>query len=246
MSSLSTFDYEDTDLCVPDDESFKTWLESIQDHRGSGMECPPPDRDILVAFYEATHGSEWVNSHSWLTDVPLAEWHGVSTDDSGRVDSLSLSRNGLTGPIPTGLGGLSNLVALDLEASDLTDSIPTELGNLTNLQALILRTNRLTGHIPPGLGQLSRLENLNLCDNTLTGRIPPELGQLSELEFLWLSYNELTGPIPPELGQLSELQLLWLSHNDSTATCPRNSAVWPTSPGFSSATTPLTAPCRCH
>ena len=45
----------------------------------------PTDRDVLVAFYHATNGPNWLNSGNWLSDKPLGAWHGVTTDNSGRV-----------------------------------------------------------------------------------------------------------------------------------------------------------------
>ena len=57
------------------------------------------DRESLVAHYEATDGPNWDNNDNWLTDAPLRDWHGVVTDSLGRVRWLTLSDNGLKGPI---------------------------------------------------------------------------------------------------------------------------------------------------
>ena len=58
-----------------------------------GLVTAPPaiasDRDALVAFYDATDGPNWRNSANWLTDAPIEEWHGVSTDSAGRVTGLA-------------------------------------------------------------------------------------------------------------------------------------------------------------
>ncbi|MDE0246445.1 MAG: Ig-like domain-containing protein, partial [Gammaproteobacteria bacterium] len=72
------------------------------------------DREILEAFYHATGGPNWGNSDNWLTDAPLADWHGVRTDTSDRVVGLRLSFNGLTGSIPGALGSLGRLTHLRL------------------------------------------------------------------------------------------------------------------------------------
>ena len=58
------------------------------------------DRAALEALYDATGGANWTNSAGWKTTVPLSEWFGVSTDESGRVTVLWLNGNALTGPIP--------------------------------------------------------------------------------------------------------------------------------------------------
>ena len=67
------------------------------------------ERAALVALYEATVGANWTHSANWLSDKPLGAWHGVTTDNSGRVTSLELGGNQLSGEIPPDLGNLTNL-----------------------------------------------------------------------------------------------------------------------------------------
>ncbi len=203
--------YADTELCVPSDASFQTWLNGIPSHEGTGVECAPlSDRDILEILYEATGGPNWTNSNNWLTDAPVRDWYGVGTDGEGRVRSLRLWENNLQGPIPPELGNLSSVTYLDLTDSALEGPIPPELGNLSSLTQLRLEGNKLSGPIPPELGSLVNLTTLTLFNNALTGPIPPELGSLANLEILSLGGNALEGPIPPELGNLSSLTELWL------------------------------------
>ena len=96
------------------------------------------DRAVLVAFYKATGGDNWKNNTNWLSEKPLASWHGVSTDSTGRVRSIELTENNLTGSLLPELGQLTNLQELDLLHNQLTGLIPPELGQLTNLQHLSL------------------------------------------------------------------------------------------------------------
>ena len=219
--SLRELDYADTDLCVPTEASFQTWLGAIPSHEGTGLACAPlSDREILAVLYEATDGPNWTNTYNWVTDVPIGDWYGVSTDASGRVVELDLFRNDLTGPIPPELGNLASLEWLSLVRNDLTGPIPPELGNLTSMRGLNLSDNDLTGPIPPELVNLSNLRTLRLNSNDLTGPIPPELGNLASLEWLSLASNDLTGPIPPELGNLASLEWLSLASNDLTGPIP--------------------------
>ena len=86
------------------------------------------DRAVLVALYTATDGPRWANSDKWLSDAPIGEWFGVTTDDSGRVTALRLAGNDLRGEIPAALGSLTNLEELDLAGNWLTGEIPAALG----------------------------------------------------------------------------------------------------------------------
>ena len=179
------------------------------------------DRAVLIALYEATGGDNWENNTNWLISTsPLGQWYGVTTDDAGRVASLYLADNQLTGEIPQALGQLNNLKYLDLGYNQLTGLIPGTLGQLDSLQVLDLGYNQLTGTIPKTLGQLNNLQVLDLTDNQLTGTIPKTLGQLDSLQSLNLTDNQLTGEIPQALGQLNNLQHLNLTDNQLTGCIP--------------------------
>ena len=218
---LREFDYAGTGLCVPSDESLRTWLDGIPMRRGLLDECPLlSDRDILVRLYEATDGENWVDRENWLTDAPLGSWFGVTVDLYGRVTRLHLGANGLAGRLPPELGDLSRLGTLDLGENSLSGSIPAELGKLAELTYLRLHRNRLTGAIPPELGALSGLLQLVLDANELNGGIPRTLGELSRLRTLWIQSNSLSGSIPAELGKLKRLYQLDLSNNNLTGRIP--------------------------
>ena len=178
------------------------------------------DREVLEAFYHATDGPNWRTSTNWLSDAPLSEWHGVSANDEGLVEALTLEFNQLSGPIPPELGQLTNLARMSLGKNLLSGPIPPELGGLTNLDTLHLIYNQLSGPIPPELGGLTNLGNLQLYDNQLSGPIPPELGGLTNLRFLILHTNQLSGPIPPELGRLTNLSILQLNDNQLSGPIP--------------------------
>ena len=185
---------------------------------------PPPrgplevERDALVALYNATGGTSWTRSDNWLTGASVNDWYGVATDPGGRVHTLDLRSNGLTGSIPPDVGEFGLMQGLYLVDNELTGSIPAEIGRLGGLKYLDLGGNRLTGTIPP-MGN-SRLVVIRFFDNRLTGAIPPEIGRLAPLEYLDLGLNGLTGPIPSELGQLSRLEYLDLGSNGLTGPIP--------------------------
>ena len=168
LSAMEHLFFGDNDgLCAPADDAFQEWLNGIP--HSSGDVCSPgpisEDRAALVAVYYATDGPNWANNATWLTDQPLDTWHGVTTDDSGRVTELELRQNHLSGRIPPAIGSLSRLSILELDQNRLTGEIPAEIANLSNLTTLSLSGNRLTGALPNSLTELSAIEQLRFEDN---------------------------------------------------------------------------------
>ena len=178
------------------------------------------DREVLEALYHLAGGTDWSHRAHWLSDLPLSEWYGVGTDESGRVTRLSLSYNSLSGTIPAVLDQLTRLESLNLRSNQLSGEIPAELAGLSYLRRLNLGGNQLSGTIPAVLDQLTRLESLNLWSNQLSGEIPVELAGLSYLRSLNLGGNQLSGTIPAELGGLAHLQSLHLGFNDLSGAIP--------------------------
>ena len=85
----------------------------------------------LERFYEMTNGEGWNRDDNWRnSEEPLGEWFGVGTDeDTGRVISLLLENNGLSGEMPEEeLLCLAELVELALWDNDeLSGRVPDEL-----------------------------------------------------------------------------------------------------------------------
>ena len=172
-------------------------------------ERPPvraKDRQVLVDFFEATHGHRWANAAGWRGrrggsgraglehfEVHASHWHGVECElgETGAAVcvGLSLADNEVEGALPGGLGGLADLRVLNLGSNLFEGALPEGLlAGLTDLEALTLSRNRFTGPLAPMLG-------LALDPHE---QAPPEPEQhpLRELD---LASNALTGPIPPGL-----------------------------------------------
>ena len=181
------------------------------------------DRAALTALHHALNGDRWTQNTNWLTDAPLAEWYGVSVDSSGRIRTINLRRNGLSGELPKEIAYLDELNNLSLAVNWIAGEIPAEIGSLTNLLTLSLQYNNLTGQIPPEMARL-RLLRLNLEGNRITGPIPPlKFSTLPLFIEVFLAKNELTGGIPPELSET----LFWeldLSDNELNGPVPALSA----------------------
>ncbi|MED6201312.1 hypothetical protein PIB30_093639, partial [Stylosanthes scabra] len=85
---------------------------------------------------------------------------------------------------------------IDLSRNNLSGTIPTELFMFTRLQSLNLSHNMFLGVIPRDIGNLTQLESLDLSCNLFSGQIPQSISGLSFLEVLNLSYNNFEGKIP--------------------------------------------------
>ena len=106
------------------------------------------DMAALVALYNGTNGANWKTNTNWLSEAPLVslwDWHGVTTDQNGRVTELALASNDLSGTIPAELGerNLTKLQRLDLSENELSGAIPLTLMTLSQLSVLDIRSTTL-------------------------------------------------------------------------------------------------------
>jgi hypothetical protein len=184
------------------------------------------DLEALIAFYNATEGSEWSHNEGWLSDDPICDWYGVSCGWLGQngVVAIELPHNNLSGSLPSAIGDFEILQILDLNANHLEGPVPKELGGLQNLGELRLSENQLSGPVPAELASATALQQIWLHKNRLSGSIPPELGNMCCLWELFLSDNELGGTIPSALGNLRNLWSLALSNNRLGGEVPRE--IW--------------------
>lgn len=112
-----------------------------------------------------------------------------------------MEQGGLTGPIPTEVGLLTNLVFIDLDFNMITGSLSSELLSLSKLEQLDLNGNHMTGSIN-GIGVFPNLEFLQLHDNAFTGQVPDSLGLSSNLNTFTLHGSLITGIMPDSVCQL--------------------------------------------
>ena len=146
-----------------------------------------PDRPVLVAFYHLTSGKDWVNDTGWLTDAPIGEWHGVTSNDAGNVIALQLAGNALRGGIPAELGKLSDLESLDLSDNDLRGSIPLAFTQLERLSSLKLQDTDLC--VPDDAMLAAWLEGVEVR------QLPDDCRTMeNDRDALIAFYNALDGP----------------------------------------------------
>ena len=104
---------------------------------------------------------------------PNRLWKGRDLSSNlGQIESIDLSSNKLTGPIPREIMELAGLISLNLSRNLLTRRITTEIGVLWSLEYLDLSKNQLSSGLPPSIALINSLNFLDLSNNNLLGIIP--------------------------------------------------------------------------
>ncbi|XP_057810336.1 leucine-rich repeat receptor protein kinase HPCA1-like isoform X2 [Salvia miltiorrhiza] len=136
-------------------------------------------------------------------------WEGISCNNGGRVDSITLASINISGQLASDIDKLSDLKILDLSYNTgITGELPSSIGNLKNLTSLIVVGCGFSGQIPPSIGSLQKLVYLSLNLNNFIGEIPASIGNLSNLFWLDIADNKLTGSIPVSKGSTPGLDML--------------------------------------
>ncbi|XP_031254688.1 receptor kinase-like protein Xa21 [Pistacia vera] len=135
------------------------------------------------------------------------------------LETLHLSYNQFTGPIPHNLGQCRMLRSVKFYDNQFREHIPGEIGNLTQLKEIYLGYNNLQGEIPYEIGNLRNLEFLILEWNNLVGPVPAAIYNISTMKTLSFSFNELSG-IPPSTAEFPNLEGLYLGVNNFTGPFP--------------------------
>ena len=186
--SLETLNLEGTHVCATRDAGFQEWLNSIPNR--SVVDCAELDTEALVALvglYTSTGGKNWTNRENWLSQAPLAAWHGVTVDAEGRVTGLDLSDNNLGGSLPSSLSRLADLKVLDVSNNaGLTGPLPQSITGIS-LESLSLGGTDLC--VPTGDGYGTWLQGLQDASGVMAcSNVNPDR------EVLVTLYNETNGP----------------------------------------------------
>ena len=230
LNNLEGFHYAlNQSLCLPG--SLHEWSSGIVETYLTECEDLKPavtedihDRAVLTILYHSTRGAEWHSSRNWLTDAPMEEWHGVSTNKKGRVTALRLDSNNLRGTLPEVLGSLPELATLSVRYNQLKGGLPSELTSMDNLRELYFSDNA-------GLCAPAAMLEWVRAHESVYGQYCPDLpseyeGDMGPLVALYRAavrdngpqlYNWLkTGPLEEwsgvytnENGRVTQLKISW-------------------------------------
>ncbi len=175
------------------------------------------EKQALLDLYNATNGANWKNTvennKPWNEDIPVCDWYGI-TVNNGRLVSIWLDNNNLSGSIPATINQFTDLQTLNFNFNELFGEIPPELGSLVNLSILSLASNQLSGNIPSELGSLIKLKRLILQNNQLSGTLPNEIENLTKIEYLYIFNNQnIRGKVPSGIKNFTLFKSFRIQNN---------------------------------
>jgi len=175
-------------------------VDGQEEHKTTLKEDPRNRRNKKVAGrYRRSGRITSRDCPGGFEDPPWQVWLWGECYDVETTTTLNLSDSGITGPIPSEIGYLTELEHLYLDRNTLNGPIPPEIGNLTKLRSLWISSNQLSGQIPSSVGIMhitGLLGNLTLVNNQLTGQIPSEVCEGNGIPYVYVENNQLCPPYP--------------------------------------------------
>ncbi|VEU37070.1 unnamed protein product [Pseudo-nitzschia multistriata] len=171
----------------------------------------------------------WINDEGWFGgDIPPCDgWFGISCDEEGKIKTIDLFDNGLTGVFPPEVLLLTSdsqyaMGAGTLERLDLTgnrflsnnndSSWMTDLG--TSMQTISVENTSFGGSLPR---LPDGLVNLDISGAFYTDGLDDATFEGLELmNFIDLDNNLFEGSVPAVFNRLPTLEFLYLSGNSFT------------------------------
>lgn len=151
----------------------------------------------------------------------LLPYSTSTTRSSSSLRLLGLTKNSLSGEIPSSIGNLTSLVYFLAAQNSLTGSIPGSMARLSHMQVIDLTYNYLSGTVPNSIFNLSSLTYLGLGRNSFAGELPLTMGNhLPNIQSLIMSENNLEGEIPKTIANATNLVDIYLQDNSLGGVIP--------------------------
>ena len=230
--------------CTDNNKASQWGLSSCQ----SSLSNTDQEKQILTNFYHALGGPNWktTGNSDWLYQGDdVCGWYGISCDPStGRVISVILRNNGLSGVVPSDLFDLQGLQLLNLESNQIEIDFSSvskavnlqslnlaatglrflnslqNLSSLPNFRMLSLASNGLTGPIPDALFSITSLEDIDLSYNDFTGTLSSRVVGMTNLKRFACNGAGLSGPLPAEIGSMTNLEEFSVAENNFSGGLP--------------------------
>ncbi|KAL4559903.1 hypothetical protein LXL04_032049 [Taraxacum kok-saghyz] len=161
----------------------------------------------------------WNANMTWF-DVSGNQMTGSIPNDMPKffpnINYLNLSKNVLSGAIPSSIGDLSGLLIMDLSHNELSGEVPLGLfTNASRLMILKLSKNKLYGDVLSRNLNFTHIGSVYLDNNHFTGKIGINSSEkkFENLITLDISNNFFTGMIPNWIGNMSRLSELVVRNN---------------------------------
>ncbi|KAJ3260234.1 hypothetical protein HDU77_001467 [Chytriomyces hyalinus] len=130
------------------------------------------------------------------------------------LETLYISRNKFTGPIPTMFGNPHKLKYLCTK-NNLFNYIPAAIGQFSSLEVLSVSENPISSKIPPQIWNLRALVSLEMTSCNMFGSLAG-VSALRNLRGLDVVNNQLCGSLR-EISDMRSLRSLHLSQNQFSA-----------------------------
>ncbi|XP_073049555.1 tyrosine-sulfated glycopeptide receptor 1-like [Primulina eburnea] len=184
--------------------------------------CNELDLDSLSLLNLSVSAAPPLN---WSVSADCCAWEGVGCDSSsGRVTSLWLPSRGIVGTIPTSFLNLTSLSMLSLSHNGLSGPLPDGFFSSLNLLRVVdLSLNRLTGELAQWDELPATIQEFNLSSNHFLGRIHSFFFQQGlSLRRFDVSNNSFSGSIPSGVcGFSPSIQRLDFSNNEFAGSIPQ-------------------------
>ncbi|CAN0863300.1 Receptor-like protein EIX2 [Linum grandiflorum] len=139
-----------------------------------------------------------------MTNIPFQNFQ--------KLDTLSLSRNSISGPVPLSVTDLVSLRSLELFSNKLIGPLPWSLGTLSNLESIDISENSLEGDVAESHFQnITKLWLFQASGNQLTLRVGPRWNPPPQIEILGMGFWHLGPNFPVWIRSLKLLTQLNMS-----------------------------------
>ncbi|KAG8372946.1 hypothetical protein BUALT_Bualt12G0119900 [Buddleja alternifolia] len=199
--------------------SLISWNSSIHFCQWNGITCARRHQRVIGLNLANQNLTGLILPH--VENLSFLRYSPPELGSLYRLKVFAISRNNITGPVPSNFGNLSSLTRLYGGSNDLTGEIPGALGSLTRLELFAFGENRLTGLIHSTIFNLSNVLVFDLTANQIQSTLPPDIAStLPNLEFFSVGINLFTGSIPISFSNARKSRYLHVGYNRLSGEVP--------------------------